>query len=404
MTSLPNTVYENNQFAQYAGQLVQNGIETGKPSSNLEEGLTAQAALANMAKINGLIPKIGKIIIRDTMVATNPLEPIITNYDMPFGQFVEEAAFDTYAPNKKNDGVCHPVGYPTMASQLYTQNFNTNITVSVKDREVNRAVFGPEEVERYVAQKMRTQLKTYEQIKRSAWIQLISDVIDGTRSIGSMTKSNEYDYSDVPAGTESDYQSYAPTAISGYAGKVYVGGDDFSQSGAISMPTEGSLVETTSADTLEFLTFIEGLAADMQEESASFNKLGINNFIADRPAIVMDKKTLNAMDFALNGAVATAAQGWTNAPARDKIRQYADLIEIGSFADLPTNDSYEDMRVGAVVIDKGACMNFQNYYSVEANRCVQKRETSWNLQAENVFAISRAMPSAAILFDTSGSE
>ena len=183
-------------FTPYAGQLIKDGITKGLPYANLEEGIVT----ANLEKIHGLTGKIKDIFIRETRVFANPLEPYVTKYGERFGAAIEQAAFKHGAPNAKLDGTCMPWGDVDIASQINAANFGYDVDISIYDHEVDKAVLDDAQLGAYVAQKMRTPLQTIALMKYRAWVQLLSDVIDGTRNITSYVNSNN------PASTSVTYQ------------------------------------------------------------------------------------------------------------------------------------------------------------------------------------------------------
>ena len=64
------------QFDGFAGQLVPSGIAANMPLVGLEDSVS-QTTYSNLTAINGLIPKIKDIFIRETRVFENPLRPYI---------------------------------------------------------------------------------------------------------------------------------------------------------------------------------------------------------------------------------------------------------------------------------------------------------------------------------------
>ena len=204
---------QTTRFTGFAGQLIASGIDSNMPLVALEQAVDS-TTYANLTKINGLMPKIKDIFIRETRVFTNPLDPYITRFDERYGAGLEQAMFSVGAYNEKRDGTCVPLGTPSVVSQLDLVNFAYSIDVDVKDREIDLAVLDAGQVGAYVSQKLRTPLKVLGSLKYRAWVQLLSDVVDGTRSISSKT-----DYNGTNASGVATSVTYNPT-IEGYAGKV----------------------------------------------------------------------------------------------------------------------------------------------------------------------------------------
>lgn len=369
-------------FDQFAGQEVASGIRANEPVIAFENEST-RTVLNNLGLINGLIPKIGKVLIRETRIMDNPLDAIFRKGALPFGVGWEDAEFIAGAKNKKNDGTCVPIGNPSMEAQLNLINLAWSLDVSVKDREINKAVMTPEEVGQYVAQKMRTPRKTLAMLKYRAETQLISDVIDGTRSISSTDSSD---------GTGTSV-TYNPT-VKGYCGAV----EDL---GFVLAPlTQGTPASFAQAsDAMDMLIAIQNAATEMREEGTYYSALGINTFSLQKPNLIIEEKVLNAIDkaWALDG---TAKQIPTKT-ASEWLSGFCDIVTFpGSFADLPTNASYVDKRLACVLIDKDSCTEMIAWEDVESQRCAKERLTGYNFGGASAMAIYRGNPACAFITDT----
>ena len=62
--------------------------------------------LSNLSAINGLRPKVGQVIVHDTMVYEAGIMNIFKRMDNPFGVAAEHAIFNSGAVNKLNPGTC----------------------------------------------------------------------------------------------------------------------------------------------------------------------------------------------------------------------------------------------------------------------------------------------------------
>lgn len=164
--------------------------------------------------------------------------------------------------------------------------------------------------------------------------QLISDVIDGTRSISSTTVSD---------GTGTSV-TYAPT-ITGYCATSAI------MDSGVLLPAlvQGTIPSISVSDTVTMLENLQNAATEMREDSPAYSKLGISTFVEEKPNLIMESKVLNAMDSAI---MAGASQRLPTRTAREFVNTFADLVEIESFADLPTNAGYSDKRLAAVLLDK----------------------------------------------------
>lgn len=369
-------------FADFAGQEVKSGIRKNQPVVAFEEGNTRDAFDA-IGTIEGLMPKIGKVIVRETRIFESPLDRIFKKTSLPFGVGFEDFEFKVGANNKKNDGTCVPIGNPEGVSQLNLLNAAWSIDVSIKDREVNMAVATPEEAGAYAAQKMRTPLKTLGMFKYRLQNALISDVIDGTRNIQSTDNSNGL-------GTA---VTYNPN-VTGYAGAV----EDL---GFVLAPlTQGTPASFASgSDALNMVKAIENAATEMREEGTYYSKLGVNTFSLEKPYLVMEAKTLNAIDaaWAMDGSY----QGIPTRTGREYLSRFADVVEIpGAFEALPTNASYANKRLAAVLLDKDSATMATAWDDVESQRCAKERLTGYNFGGSMAMSIYRGNPACAFLADT----
>ena len=374
-------------FQPYAGQLVASGIGTNLPVQGLEDTKT----LANLEKIKGLTPKIGDIFIQETRIFNNPIDPYVRKFDSRFGAGMEIAAFKAGAPNAKLDGSCMPWGDPDMVSQLNLSNFAYDIDVSIRDHEIDKAVLSEEQLGSYMAEKLKTPLKTLAQMKYRAWVQLISNVTSGTRSIASKTKSD---------GTGVDV-TYAPT-VTGYAKSVE------SMAAVIPAVERGKLAAIPDAATaLSIAQTLEGRAADMAFESDDMNDLGVSTFVTGKPLLFMETKVLNALDaiFAnTNAAGEAGGYGYAGFPTktfRDYVGRFATTVEIDSFATLPTATAQAKKRLGAVLMDPEMLIERIEYADVESFRCAKERATGYSYQGSSTMSIYKGLDAYAMLWATS---
>lgn len=382
-------------FQPYAGQLIKSGIGTNLPLTGLED---SSVTYQNLSKIQGLTPKIKDIFIRETRIFNNPLDKYVTKFDSRFGAGMEQAVFKSGAANAKLDGTCMPWGNPEMVSQMNLTNFAYDIDVSIRDHEIDKVVLDEGQLGSYVAEKMKTPMKTLSQMKYRAWVQLVSDVIDGERSISST------DSSDATGATV----TYSPT-VTGYAKAVETVG-----TGAIPEVKRGSLASIGggTTDALTIAQTLEGRAADMKYEADDMNALGASTFVTGTPLLIMEEKVLNALDavFANANASATAIQngyGYAGFPTksfRDYVGRFAEICEIDSFATLPTNKSYSNVRLGAVMMDRDMLVEKIEYADVESFRCAKERATGYSYQGSSTLSIWKGLDAYAMLFNTTATE
>ena len=368
-------------FDKYAGQEIASGIRPNEPLMAFEEEATA-TKLANIAAVQGLLPKISKILVHETRIQDGSLDAYFKKGSIPYGAGIEHIGFMDGAANAKSSGRCVPFGNATAAGQLDVINLAWSLNISVWDREISQNVFSAAEVGDYVAQKLRTPYKTLAALKRNAEIQLVSDVIDGTRSITSTESSD---------GTGTSV-TYAPN-IKGYAGEI--------EDTGIVMPAlvQGTLPAFANAsDALSLCKTLQDHAAQMMEEGTSYSKMGMNTFCLDKPLLIMETRVLNAMDnaWALDGA----AKQIPTKTAREYLRAFSEIVEIPAFAELPTNASYTNKRLGAVLLDRDSLSEQIAWDNIESQRCVEQRMVGFNLGGASALSVYRGNPACGVLFST----
>lgn len=369
------------QFGAFAGQEIASGVRSGSPLIGLETE-ASETVFENLSKINGLMPKFSDILIYETRVYQSPLDQVFRKVNEEYGSAVEMAIFKSGAPNKLNDGTCFPRGNVAMVDQFAIINSAYDIDIDIKDREINKAVMNKGQVDKYVAEKMRTPLKTLGVKRHTEMVQLISDITDGSRTIVSTDSSD---------GTGSAV-TYSQT-VKGYAGEVI---DNPLYMPEVEVGVLPSFAQ--ASDALSLAQDIEGLITDMYIDSATFTLLGNSTMLQGKPWLIMESKILNAMDniFSMNGGYA----GFPTVSARQWLGRVADVVEIPSFASMPTSLTITDKRVGAVILDKDAAKEFVYTNTVEAARCTKGRSTGYSYQGESAFSIFKGVPSAAITFST----
>lgn len=386
---------QNTRFTGFAGQLVASGIAQNMPLVALEEAVDS-TTYANLSKINGLMPKIKDIFIRETRVFQNPLDTYINRYDERYGAGLEQAGFMVGAYNEKHDGTCVPRGTPDMASQLDMINFAYSVDVDIKDREIDKAVLDDGQRTAYISEKMKSPLKSIGTLKYRAWVQLLSDVIDGTRSIASATSFNGQS-----AKSGSASVTYAPNIV-GYAGVVE------KRTEVIPMVEVGQKVTVaTPLDALNICNELKARASDFAFETTAYNKLGIDTFATGVPLLIAERKVLDAMDTVFAEANANGNgnnygyAGFPTVSARDYLRQFSELVEIDTFAELPTNTDYAGYALHFVLIDRDAFVEVVKWADMEGQRCAKARLTGYNFAGESILSIWRGVDSYAMVFPVS---
>lgn len=388
------TNYQDAQFKPYAGQLVAGGIGDNLPTANLEQSIIT----ANTTKIHGLTQKIGDVFFRPTRQFVNPLERLVKRVDLRYGAGIEQAEFGGFGKNSKLDGTCMPWGDADATSQINVANFAYDIDISIKDYEIDKAVLTEEQVGQYTANKLAIPSATLGYMKYRAMVQLLSDVVSGTRSITSKTASDD-------TGTA---VTYSPTVT------PYVkAGALIAQDVVIPEVARKSLVTIPQpSDALDILQTLQGYAADMSTPSDDFNYLEMkNNFVSGhKPVLIGETKVLNALDNVMANANASASApvyGYSGFPStnfRTEVSKFADIVEIDQFASLPINTAYAKNRLGFVMMDpENAIVDAVHYANVESFRCTKERATGYSFQGEEAISVYGGTPACAMLFKTSAS-
>lgn len=355
-------------FADFAGQAVKDGIGTNSPLAALEEGLKAQTGL-----IAGMVPKISSVLIEDVKIFGDPFAAQIgTTMVDDLGVGAEIAGFQTGAANKLRDGTFPPSGQVPLVDQVNYINYSYNINVTAYDREIKKSVISTDTASKYLAEKLKTPLKTMAINHYLSWKQIISDVCDGTKSINSKTQSDGSGNSVV----------YNPLSIKGYCGTIN------KSNLVIAKPVIGALSTVTGPDALLYVQTLEGISADFKYECSSLNVLAVETFVVGKPLLIAETKVLNALDVAWTTA-STGYKGVPTVSAREALNRFCDILEIDVFPDQPINVNYPIAtdRIAAILMDPTGLKEIAKYGDVETFRNVEARATTYNFQGESILAI-----------------
>lgn len=373
---------QDDDFKAIAGQLVKDGIREYMPLNGLEDGMDGEKFL-ELGKIAGLIPKIGLIHIAETSIFENPLTPYLNHLTMEYGSGREKFWFTHGTPNKAWDGKCVPRETVTGVSQVDAINFAWNTEISVKDTDYKLALRSAEELGSFTAEMTKTLYKGLSAGKFTAWKQVLSNVVGGTRNIASTNKSD---------GTGGAV-TYNPT-VTGYAGVIR----DFEDLVVPEVEMKKKIPTMVVGDVLSIVEEITDSVSDMVFEQSVYNGLGVNNHLIGKPVLVMEKKVVDAMNNSLRRAPTSSAI--PTKTIREILTEDADLVEIDSFASIPTNVDYEGKRLLATMVDRRALWEINNVpYTAESQRCVTDRSNNINLQGRDMITIDRGYPSCAFLVD-----
>lgn len=374
-------------FNDYAGQLVSGGVSTDPtyPVNALEQS----PLTTNLNNWNGLSAKVKDVFTRINPRFSSPLERLITRWDERYGAGMEQVSFG-YSPNKKMDGTCYPQGTPApIVSQADYLNFAYNMTINLPDYLFNKYVLDEGQMANLASEYLAAPARSIGYMRHLALTQLISDVVDGTRSIASNSQSDGNGAS----------VTYDTPNITGYAGKVVDSGI------SIAAPARGSPTATPTVDNaLTIARLFESAAADFGFVGDDYNKKGQSTFTEGQPWLVMEKKTLNALDAAFVDGNPASNASYQVGPTtfRTYVSRFANLIETDAFADLPTNEAYTNKRLGGVLIDAydPIIEDVKIPENVESFRCVGSRATGYNYVYSSIIAVSQMTDSYALLFGT----
>lgn len=376
-------------FNDYAGQLVSGGVKAENPTMPIN-GLEESPLTTNLKNVAGLTAKVKDVFARRNPAFTSPLERLVTKWSEPYGAGMEQVMFG-YAPNKTMTGAgCFPTGVPSNINQTDYINFAFNVTINIPDRLFNTAVLTEGQAGALYANYMEAPIRSYSYLRHLALSYLISDICDGTRNIASNSQSD---------GNGSSV-TYNMSNITGYAGRILDSGIAFGR------PVRGSPTAAPSIDNaLTIARALESAACDFGYVGTDYIKAGdsVPYFTEGQPWLVMERKTLNALDAAfVNGdpaSNATAQIGPTT--FRSYVSRFANVLETDAFADLPTNDTYTNKHLGAVLIDPYDAIieDVKVPVDTESARCIGSRSTSFNTIYESIIAVSRMTNSYAVVFN-----
>ncbi len=382
-----------NNFTAFAGNAeMKDGIAPGMPLINLES-VQDPTVIENLKVLGSVMPAKGETIFLTPRIFGDRFD-WIQRSNMPYGAFAELAMFKNSPPIRKRDGKCISFGDAQLYAEQWVSNWAYNITITLKDREINKGVMSPEQAELYYAAKMMTPLQTMRLERFARWKQLFSDVTDGTRTIASTISSDG-------TGDENEYK----VTVKGYAGKVDETdivmpsvdfGEPFAFSGA-----------SPDADVLEILDALKNATSWMDYASNTY-AAGLTNddevVVGGSYRLIMESAVLNAMDSVWR--MSPTYKG-LSISARQYIREFlapsgGALTEIDAFASLPTATATEGKRLVATLIDSEAPREFVHWEDVEPARCYQERSTSYNYQGEGVSGIFKGLPSYALIAPEGG--
>lgn len=357
-------------FDAYAGQLVADGIDTTAPLIPFDN----EGKPTDLRVLDGVMGKISKMIFKQPKVFRGPLDNIFIGGSMPYGSGSEIVSAVSGTPNAKETGTCIPRGQVPVTSQLNLTNFAYSVDLEIKDRVLAKYVNDASQLAGFVAMLMSTPQKTIGSLKWTCQKHIVSNVIDGTRSITSNTRSDA-------SGTE---VTYSANSIKGYAGKnetaTYVAG-----------------TEMTIALAKEICDMVEDAYDQMVFETAEYNASGVTDYLAGTPNIIIESSVLRAMDRVLAGITDTHPS--MDIPATTRLSSIGNVVKVDKFDVLPTNESYTGKTLGVVLADPELFRYDMMYEDVESDRCVKQRLTGYSHRGEGVMYTDRSAPAYAVLFN-----
>lgn len=368
---------------------VKDGIAPAMPIANLSS-VSDPTTVANLEKIAGLYPAKGTSIIMETRVPGDMFGDCVNRINEPFGAFSELATFVNSPASKKRNGKCYDYGTAELYGQAFVSNWAYNVWVTIKDREINRAVMSESEAMSYIAKKTATPLATL-MFERNARIkEIIANVRDGTRTIESNTSSD---------GTGNVVT--VTTNIVGYAGKIE------QTTFAVPELTYGEEAGAlTGEQVVEVLKKVRNASTWMQFASNVYAK-GLQSddsafTLSGTLDLYVEKAFLDALDFGMTSVTDTKYLGRT---AREWLAMMINgrIVEIDKHESLPESAGAGSERLLMAILDRESIWEFVNWEDVEAQRCVGERSTSINHQGQGSVGVFMGVPSYALL-SASGSE
>ena len=353
-------------FDNFAGQLVADGIDTAVPI--IPFGKTGIPS--DLRVLNGVMTKIGMMFFKQPKAYIGTLDAVFNKFSMPLGGATEMVSVVSSTPNALNDGTCVPRGQPVITTQLDIANFGYSVDVEVRDEMLAKYVNTAADLASFVSMILATPSKTIGSLRWACEKNLVSNVIGGTRSIVSNTKSDE-------SGTE---VTYASGTITGYAGKV----DDVDYDKA----------DIVLANAKEICDMIEDAIDAMSYESAEYTATDSEDFITSTPNIIIEASFARRLDRVLAGVTETHPSA--DLTFTQRMAGLGNIIKIDSFDVLPTNVAYADKTLGVVVADPSLFSEVLMRANVESERCVKKRLTGYSYRGESVFRADRSAPAYAI--------
>lgn len=375
-------------FSDFAGSsFLKDGIANQMPLISLES-INDPTVLANLKILNSVLPAKGETVFLTPRIFADKFD-WIPRSNMAFGAFAEIASFKNAPPSKKIDGRCFVYGNAELYAEQWVSNWAYNIPISIRDREINKAVMNQEQAEAYYAGKMSTAINTMRLQRYAMWKRLFSDVIQGTRTENSFTNSD---------GT-GDAKVYN-VDVGGYAGKVEQLTD------VVPELTFGTTADNSmDADiAIEIVEKLQNAKTWMSYASNEYAKglTADDEFtFGESASLIMESALLNKMDKVFNLDPTYKGLGMG---AREYIRENVlggndSLVEIDMWDELPTptDEKYEGNRIIGVIVDKEAPREFVHNEDAESIRCGQIRTTTVDYQGEGISGIYRGLPSYALL-------
>jgi hypothetical protein len=390
-------------FTKFAGTLIANGTDAQnkRPMFALEKG--AQLAYNEIpGLVDNLMAQMTGIIVNPTQVYANPVSDLFIKSAADLGYGYEETGYGAGAPDKKSDGTCKQIGNVHLPEGVFhARNYASHAVLEIFDKEFKTQTFTPEQVATLVANKIRTIAKTEANKLAMSERQIMSQIVNGTRNITSYINSED------PLSTAAYYPeggaSAAPGNVKGYIGNVQLA----DITGSVAGVGVGSTPVFTTADAVALLKQIKSTARDMAMPSTDFNKAGREAFVEGKPNMIVAKKVMDALNYALMDGDQHKLGGYSDG-ATTFLKDAVEIKLVDDFGAMPTNAALtvgdstidtDDYNIGVILADPSVFREVTYLEDMESERCMGRRSTIYDYVTEKAIFASTFLPSSAILFE-----
>jgi hypothetical protein len=317
------------------------GITGDDPLFGIDTKVTQQAFLG-LSQRFGMLAKIGKQYFVQPKGLLGDLGRVFSTGNMSYGGAVENVYVKDGEPIRAGDGSFWSANEHTMIGELGAVNYRTLLPFAVNQRDPRKYLLA-EQYGSWEAQQLDAPRKTMMRALYTAYKEIVSNCISGTRTWTSTTSSNG----------QGTGVTTPVTNVNPYVDPSNV------RSMSIVMPELGSSKPSFSSisDLLDVVRELTDLKSVLSQADVTTNTaLGVADFLSERPNIIMEHRVLDAGDDILRRSSGTMIGPVPTTTFRSMLREVGDLVEIDSFASLPTTPSggtdYSASRLLSVMADK----------------------------------------------------